>query len=341
MKNIYSVFLLLSLSFSTDAQVINFPDPNFKARLLLATISSGVASDINHNFVKIDTNDDNEIDVAEASVIYYLEVNSGNINSLSGIENFVNLRGLQCYYNNVTNLSPISNLTQLTYLYCQNNQITSLTAIENLTGLTDLSVSNNPVTAINLSNLNQLWRLWAEYTQLTEINLCGTVVTWLWATENPNLTSLYLKNGVVSNDLAKNSSQIPPPLHNFGFYNNPALTYICYDEGELDAVMYGIQYNTAGKTLTTSCNAACALSVDNLTADNQVSFYPNPTSGLLNIVVFNNQLIDKIVVSDILGQMIISLGNSTLLDISSLSKGTYFVTVETGSGKETQRIIKQ
>ena len=144
MKNCFCLILLLFFGLSTKAQIINFPDANFKYKLMQSGPSEAIAQDIDYNFVKIDTNDDNEIDVAEASVIYFLEVNVGNINSLSGIENFINLRGLECYGNNLTTLSPISSLSQLSWLSCSDNQITSLAAIENLTGITDLGITSNP-----------------------------------------------------------------------------------------------------------------------------------------------------------------------------------------------------
>ncbi|MCF6130158.1 T9SS type A sorting domain-containing protein [Flavobacterium sp. AS60] len=338
MKNY--LYSLLFLSLISQAQIINFPDANFKAKLMQSSPSESIARDVNYNFVKIDSNDDNEIDVAEASVIYYLQIGFGNINSLSGIENFVNLRGLECYNNNLTTLSPISSLIQMTYLSCPNNQITSLSAIENLTNLTDLGISSNPIVSVNLSNFHQLWRLWAGYTLLTEINLCGTAVTWLWATDNPNLQALYLKNNIISSDLARTSAQIPPPLHNFEFYNTPLLNYICYDDGEYPAVFHGIGENTSGKTLTTSCDSSCSLSVNNPIANNYVSLYPNPTSGIINIMMQNDQSINRAVVSNVLGQSIMIFENTKSLDISLLTHGTYLITVETDSGRETQRVIK-
>lgn len=330
--------ILFFLSATIQAQIINFPDANFKARLMLSGTTESIARNANGDFVKIDVNSDNEIDLTEAAAIQFLQINSANINSISGIENFISLRGLECGNNNLTTL-PVGALVYLKYLGCYGNHISSLTDIENLIALEDLSIGSNPLTTINLQNLHQLWRVEASDTLLSEINLCGTSVDNCWAIENPNLTALYLKNGIVSNDLAKADLQIPPPLHNFEFYNSPLLTFICYDEGEYDAVLHGISYNTTGKTLTTSCDANCSLSVDDI-LQNTISLYPNPTSGIINIVVSNNQSFNKIIINNVLGQTIMTFGNTTILDISALTKGTYFVTVETESGEETQRIIK-
>lgn len=67
--------------------------------------------------------------------------------------------------------------------------------------------------------------------------------------------------------------------------------------------------------------------------------YPNPTSGILNIAMSDNQSVTKATITNLLGQNILT-SESTTIDISSLNKGTYFITVETEGGKQTQRIIK-
>lgn len=69
--------------------------------------------------------------------------------------------------------------------------------------------------------------------------------------------------------------------------------------------------------------------------------FPNPTSGIINIEMSNNQSIAKVVINNLLGQTIMRYESASILDISSLTKGIYFITVETDNGKETQRIIKQ
>lgn len=70
------------------------------------------------------------------------------------------------------------------------------------------------------------------------------------------------------------------------------------------------------------------------------TLYPNPTFGIINITLSNNQPIIKISINNLLGQTIMTFENTTTLDISSLTKGTYFVKMVTDSGKETQKIIK-
>jgi Secretion system C-terminal sorting domain len=229
---------------------------------------------------------------------------------------------------------------QVTWLSLSGSAITDVTGIEFFTQLTDLGINGCPITSINLSNFSLLWRIWCTNTLVTEINLCGTQVRSLWCTDNPNLTTLYLKNGIISNDLARNDSQTPPPLHNFEFYNSPLLNYICYDDGEYAAVFYGIGQNTVGKTLTTSCNNTCVLSNPIHATATIFTLYPNPTQDLLNIRLSNSEMVKEVTVYNALGQKLLTINHSTIIDVSTLSQGTYFIRVETDNEKETQPFIK-
>ena len=77
MKKLYFLFFLM-INFLANAQIINFPDANFKAKLLSASPSNGVARDINGAYFKIDTNNNNEIEYTEAEDVY--ELNISNLN---------------------------------------------------------------------------------------------------------------------------------------------------------------------------------------------------------------------------------------------------------------------
>ena len=118
------LLLLFFIGGIVNSQIINIPDPVFKAKLLSADVSntiagSGVISYISNayvptSYVKIDTNNDGEIQVSEAMAVTYLKVNRATmgdpiIYDLTGLEAFTNLKYLYCDQNQISNL-PVSNL---------------------------------------------------------------------------------------------------------------------------------------------------------------------------------------------------------------------------------------
>jgi hypothetical protein len=69
-----------------------------------------------------------------------------------------------------------------------------------------------------------------------------------------------------------------------------------------------------------------------------VMIYPNPAQDNLNIVT--NGAFNKVTVTDFTGKIVYT-GNSKTIDISSLSKGVYFVNVETNQGISNTKFIKK
>ena len=104
MKKTYFLLLALCLFTSVTAQIINFPDANFKAKLLASNTTNEIAKDINGNKIKIDANNNGEIEFNEALNVFELWISFASISSLDGIENFTNLKTLNCSYNQITNL---------------------------------------------------------------------------------------------------------------------------------------------------------------------------------------------------------------------------------------------
>lgn len=346
MKNYY-LFIFVMQCIITNAQIVTIPDSNFKAKLLQADEFNGIAVDITGNYISIDANNDNEIDETEVFNVYQLNIGFASISSLSGIEYFENLIFLTCYFNDLTVL-PVANLQNLVGINCDNNNLTSLNEIQNSVNLQELSFSFNPITEVDLSNLNNLRKISCTNTLLTTLNLCGTQTRWLWCYDNPYLESLYLKNSVISPILARISGSstnvIPPPLHNFEFSNTPLLNYVCYDEGELDAIQYTIGNNVLNITLTTNCTTACA-NLDSTTNNKDLlTIYPNPTSDFLNINNLNSSE-STVTIYSILGQKLssinnTSINNTSIIDVSALYAGTYFITIESASSSVTRKFIK-
>jgi hypothetical protein len=64
-----------------------------------------------------------------------------------------------------------------------------------------------------------------------------------------------------------------------------------------------------------------------------VSVYPNPTNNLFNIKISNpNVQIKKVVLTDISGKIIYSKNTKTI-NVTGFSKGLYFLSIETNTGK--------
>lgn len=173
MKNSYFIIISLCICAIANAQTINFSDVNFKARLMDSN-SEKIAMNSLNSYIKIDENNDGEIQKSEALKVYSLDVSNYNtITSLSGIENFTNLKFLNCAANSIENLDARP-LTNLQTLICSSNPLKSL----NIAGLSDLNrlVSGSTlVTSIDLSGLQNLKEFDCTDGRLTSLDLKGLI----------------------------------------------------------------------------------------------------------------------------------------------------------------------
>ncbi|MES2862700.1 MAG: leucine-rich repeat domain-containing protein [Bacteroidota bacterium] len=210
------LLLVILIPFYFQAQIVNIPDANFKARLLQASPNISIAStetpDQNgavNSYNAIDTNGDGEIQVSEAQLIKYLYLSPsfGNITSLEGINSFTNLQSLfysysqtsldvsgltnlkylGCQYGNLQNLN-VTGLINLRKLYCRSNQLSSLN-ISGLTSLEYLDCSYNQLTSLVVNNLTNLTELDCINNQLTSLDVSGLT----------SLIRLYCSNNQLSN----------------------------------------------------------------------------------------------------------------------------------------------
>jgi len=198
MKKFY--FLLLAFSFFTgvNAQIINFPDANFKDKLLAASPSYQVTMDVNGYWIKLDANNNGEIEVSEALLVKELRVggqftNPGYISSLVGIEYFTNLQVLNCSYNPQLTTVNFNTLVNLKQLYCSGTSITSLDA-SSLINLRELIFFINQLTSLNVSGLTNLTWLECSYNQLTSLNVSGLTSLTHLKVYNNRLSALNVSN---------------------------------------------------------------------------------------------------------------------------------------------------
>ena len=285
------LLLLLFIGGIVNAQIINIPDPIFKAKLLSADVSNTIASNnypslvdpyyTPNSYNKIDTNNDGEIEVSEALLIKYISISgtlnlNGGITDLTGIEAFTNLKFLKCYYNSITNLNLASNL-ELVLLSCNNNQLTTLDVSHNA-NLQWLNCSYNQLTAVdvtynvNLSNLNCNNNLLTNLPLLNNIGLSeldcsNNNLTNLDVHQNSNLISLKCGvNSLTALDVTNNinlmilESNINH-LSNINVTNNLNLGALSFNGNNVTSI--DITHNTNLSFLDCSYNQLTSLDITN------------------------------------------------------------------------------
>ncbi|GAB3719248.1 T9SS type A sorting domain-containing protein [Flavobacterium koreense] len=321
-KLVFIALLFKSLSFS---QIIPIPDINFKNKLLQADINNNIAG-----FIKIDLNNNGEIEQSEALNVTYLFLFTSNISSLDGIEFFTNLQFLYCHYNSLSSLN-ITSLTQLKILRCDFNNLSNI----NLTGLTNLqgvNCTNNQINNLNFTGLNNLKSIICANNQITQLDFSLNPLFKELECKNNNLTSINLKNGI---------------NHDFSNVNfndcwktgNPNLATICVDASELASVQNHL--NNCGTAQTISITSNCGLGGEEFAA-NKVVLYPNPTSSIININ--GSETIKSIELYDSLSRLLVSKivgDNQSSLDLSNYSNGIYFVKISTENSDIIEKVVKQ
>jgi Leucine-rich repeat (LRR) protein len=230
MRKFYLLMICLFIICNGNAQIVNIPDSNFKGRLLAASPTSSIAQNAAGVKIKIDINNDSEIQVTEAALVYKLLVPLSNISDLTGLESFSNLTYLNCFNNQLTTLN-VSMLTNLQTLNCYNNQLTSIN-LTGLSNLTSLFCYNNQLSTINVSSLVNMTGFDCSTNQLTTLNLTGLsqIRTFLCTTNN--LTNLDVSNQVQMTYINCSSNQIT----NLNLQNNTLLKTIYCKSNQLTSL---------------------------------------------------------------------------------------------------------
>lgn len=214
MKKIFLSCLLFG--FMSHAQVVNIPDANFKSLLLASNTDNEIAYG-NGILLKIDANNDGEIQEIEAAAVDSLNVPTAQITALTGLGSFSNLKKLNCAGNQIAAVD-LSNLSLLKFLDISSNQLSALdiSGLSNLvkvdasynliasfssasnSNLRSLKLNNNLLTAINLTGLESLWLLELNYNQLSTIDLSGL----------SNLGGLYMNHNLLNQLNVANLTQL-------------------------------------------------------------------------------------------------------------------------------------
>lgn len=338
MRKIVFYIGIFLFSINTNSQ-INFPDINFKNKLLQSSSTNAIAcigtSSQTCVAGPIDSNNNGQIEVSEALMVARLDLLNSNINNLSGIEYFTNLDYLNCSSNNLTTID-ISQLISLKQLGCYNNQLTSLN-INNQTQLIFLFANNNQITSIDFSNNTALERAFLWNNQFTTLNFANNPNFYdLECKNNPNLTTINIKNG---------ATQLFPPntYWNYCWSNCPNLSYICADANEISSLQSFL--STCGNSASISVDSLCPLGNEEFSVNGLV-LYPNPVADILTIDLTNETTrFEQITIVDSVGKTIVTKKimpfTTNEIEVISLQSGFYFVILNNNEVSKKMKLIKK
>ena len=156
---------------------INIPDDAFFSGLLQ---------------LGVDSDGDDEISREEAEKVSYLDLTGLSMESLAGIEAFVNLDTLICYETGISEMDLSENMA-LIFLSCGLNKISSLNVTNN-TKLTFLSCYDNQLTGLDVSNNTALTRFDCNRNQLSTLDVTSNSALRELSIADNQLTSLDVSN---------------------------------------------------------------------------------------------------------------------------------------------------
>ncbi len=318
-------FLFIMFYAVIKAQTINFPDTNFKARLLMTGVG-GIGQIINYlpsgGFINIDSNGDGNIQVVEAQNLTSLYLSGASISNFSGIEHFTNLKFLVISVNPIISLD-LSSLSQLEILFITNCSLNNLN-FTGLTSLKELRCSGNQFTNLDFSGLTNLQFVICNNTQLNTLDFTNNLLfNKLICNFNTQLTSVKIKNG---------ATQLFPDSNYCLFDGNPNLNYICADASEIPI----IQAFQSTCSINQACviDSACSSLGTEAVTKTGCSISPNPSNGLATISLNDStDSIRTVEIVDALGKsilMTISIpSNNEVVDCTSFAKGIYLIKITT------------
>jgi len=251
MKKLYLTIVLLLVFFFSQAQIVDIPDANFK----WALVNWGVASLGNGIFEDVDTNDDGEIQISEAEAVIGLYVWNWDIESIEGIESFINILELGIGENNISNMD-LSQNTSLEYLAANHNQFVSIDISNNI-NLEIFQCYNNQLTSIDVTQNLNLLEIDCDFNLISEIDISNNLILeGLYS--SPNLIQTI---DLTNNQGLKYLNVSSNNLFNIDVSQNLQLVYLNCEENRISEL--DVSNNTNLETLHSEDNQLTSLNIKN------------------------------------------------------------------------------
>ncbi len=271
---------------------------------------------------------------------------------------------IDLYHNNLTGIIPpeIGNLIHLKSLIFWDNNLTGIVPVElgNCTNLKTLSLEVNALTGtipVQLSNctlmdgffingnqfsgeLPDFYSSWQNlrhfviglYDSESNYGITGTIDL----SNNSNLKVCWVSNTNISKLNIQNGNNINIYRRSFRAKNNPSLNCVLVDDVNYSTTNWLDIDNTATFVANqTECNI---LDVNDLIYDQNIIVYPNPANDLIYVEIKDDQQLKSIQIISLLGKEILNT-TSLKIDASRLSKGLYFILINTDKTTYNKKIL--
>jgi Leucine-rich repeat (LRR) protein len=320
----YSGIKDATATFNTDCnnQVITLiPDINFEKNLISLGYDYGTPDGkVLNSAIK------NITDLSLSGIF------SQKITSLVGIQDFEALKVFYCANNEIASFNFSKNLN-LEVLECYSNSATSIDVSQN-TKLYKLRCFGNKFTSLDVSN-NPLTSLECSYNPLVSLDLSKNIaLQFLICKYNgDSFKSLNLKNG--------HNIQLSGYVHpiygaSFDLKGNDKLTCIQVDDTTYSDTNWP-NVKDATAVYSTDCTL---LGVEDLVFAT-VAVYPNPNNGIVHV---DNVVLEKATIYNALGSKVQSnvfenANTNNTIDTSGLSKGIYFLYLQSTGATTAKKIV--
>ncbi|WP_185286841.1 DUF7619 domain-containing protein [Chryseobacterium indologenes] len=223
MRKAWAVIFMIMFSIF-KAQIISFSDPHLKSRLLAANTTNSIAANQDGDYIKIDSNNDGQIQYSEVVAVVKLDVRSSLISDLSGLSHFTNLKILYAAENPYVSVDiALPNLEDL-YLGGPNLNTINTLSSPNLKFLsiqkydkTTLALHNNSIKGLVVTGGNNLQNIDLQNcTALKNLTLySGPAVKSIIGSNMPTLEAVFISN--------------TPDLSHFDFKGSPNFRTISFN----------------------------------------------------------------------------------------------------------------
>ena len=289
-----------------------------------------------------DTTGISTLDVSKNINLRELDLNyDGNLQTLDVSKN-INLQTLDLSFTQMETVDLSKNIS-LAHLFLNGSKLKTLDLSKNINLQTIDLRNNTDIKTLDVSkNINLQW-MQLSGTTIETLDVSFNInLNALDIEGNSNLTSLYMKNGV--------SKTFDPTTSGNGYdFLGTNLKYICCDEDEIDRVkdyMRGLGtddllvegWGFSNLTVTSDCETS-GLGTEDLSPQAKATLYPNPVKDVLYFSA--NRKVAKAEIYDLNGRLVKTAAvSNNSVNVSSLSKGVYFIILHTDKGVVKEKFIK-